>query len=171
MTEDGPEGSPEPAAAILRADTLADSVLILLVMTVVQRMVGFMRGLLFCRWLEPEQLGQWDVAFGFLSLAAPLAVLGLPGSFGRYAEYYRQRGQLRTFLYRATSASVVLTVCAVAVIGIGRNWFSELIFGDSGQGALVGWIALCTAAVVVNNFLVSLFLSMRLYRVVTGLQF
>ena len=171
MTEDGPEGSPEPAAAILRADTLADSVLILLVMTIVQRLVGLMRGMLFCRWLEPEQLGQWDVAFGFLTLAAPLAVFGLPGSFGRYAEYYRQRGQLRTFLRRTTMTSVLLVLIAIGLIVAGRNWFSSLIFGAPDQGPLVGWVAVSMAALVMNNFLVSLFLSVRLYRVVTGLQF
>ena len=60
---------------------------------------------MFCRWLEPEQLGQWDVAFGFLNLAAPLAVLGLPGSFGRYVEYFRQRGQFHVFLRRTTFVS------------------------------------------------------------------
>ena len=50
----------------LRTDTLADSVLILLALTGVQRLVGFGRAMLFCRWLDAEQLGQWDMAFGFL---------------------------------------------------------------------------------------------------------
>ncbi len=67
-------------------------------MTVAQRLIGFGRGVLFCRWLSPEQLGQWDVAFAFLNLAGPLVVLGLPGSFGRYVEHFRHRGQFRTFL-------------------------------------------------------------------------
>ena len=101
----------------------------MLVMTVLQRLVGFGRGIAFCRWLDPEQLGQWDVAFGFINLAAPLAVLGLPGSFGRYFEYYRQRGQVRLFLRRATALCVVSALAAVAVVALGRQWFSVLIFG------------------------------------------
>ena len=67
-------------------------------LTVVQRLVGFVRAVLFCRWLDAEQLGLWDMAFSFLLLAAPLSVLAIPGSFGRYLEHYRRRGQLRRFL-------------------------------------------------------------------------
>ena len=97
------QSTPTPAPARrLRPDTLAASVAILLVVSVVQRTIGFGRGVLFCRWLTPEELGQWEMAYSFLLLAAPLVVLGLPGSFGRYLERYRQRGQLRTFLRRAT---------------------------------------------------------------------
>ena len=77
--------------------------LILLALTVVQRLVGFVRAVLFCRWLDAEQLGLWDMAFSFLLLAAPLSVLAIPGAFGRYLEHYRQRGQLRTFLRRTDS--------------------------------------------------------------------
>src|SRR5690349_2135694 len=74
----------------LRHDTLAQSVVALLVLAVLQRAIGFVRGVLVCRWLSPDELGEWDLAFSFLTLAAPLAVLGLPGSFGRYVEHFRQ---------------------------------------------------------------------------------
>ena len=85
---DGPPPTESPGG--LQPETLVDSVLILLVLTVVQRMVGFVREILFCRWLDAEQLGKWDLGFGFLMLAAPLAVLSLPGTFPRYVERYRQ---------------------------------------------------------------------------------
>src|SRR5215213_6864095 len=100
----------------LHADTLAASVVIMLVVTVVQRTVGFGRGVLFCRWMSPEALGEWEMVYSFLMLAAPLAVLGVPGSFGRYAEHYRQRGHLLTFLRRAAWWTVVCTAAAVALV-------------------------------------------------------
>ena len=87
---------------------------VLLVVSVVQRSVGFGRGVLFCRWLAPDELGQWDMAYSFLLLAAPVVVLGLPGSFGRYLERYRQRQQLRTFLRRTAIWTAALTAAAVA---------------------------------------------------------
>ncbi len=92
-----PSSNPQLNRRSLQADTLAASVIILLVATAVQRTIGFGRGVMFCRWLSPETLGQWEMTYSFLMLAAPLAVLGVPGSFGRYAEHYRQRGHLRTF--------------------------------------------------------------------------
>jgi O-antigen/teichoic acid export membrane protein len=81
---------PNPIAAARRgvqADTLAVSVVILLLATVVQRSVGFGRSVFFCRWLTPEALGEWEMVYSFLMLAAPLAVLGVPGSIGRNAEH------------------------------------------------------------------------------------
>jgi O-antigen/teichoic acid export membrane protein len=154
-----------------RVDTLADTVVLMLALTVVQRLVGFTRGVLFCRWLDPEQLGQWDMAFGFLLLAAPLAVLGLPGSFSRYTEYYRCRGQLRQFLRHTTILTCWLTLLAVAAIGWQAPWFSELVFGRSDQVQMIRLLAASLAVVIAYNSLVELFTSLRLIRVISLLQF
>src|SRR5262249_37561673 len=98
------DSSPPNRKAALRTDALSDSIIVLLILAAVQRIVGFVRGVLVCRWLSPQELGQWDMAFGFLTLGAPLVVLGLPGSFGRYVEYFRQRGQLGRLLRRTATA-------------------------------------------------------------------
>ena len=155
----------------LKTDTLAASVAILLILTVVQRGVGFLRGVLFCRWLDADQLGQWDMAFGFLMLAAPLAVLGLPGSFGRYVEHYRQRGQLKTFLRRTTVCTAVLTVLAVAAVGFGKEWFSQLVFGSPEHANLVMILAAGLGAVIIGNALQSLLTALRQVKVVSIMQF
>lgn len=166
-----PEAAVAAPPAAPGADTLADSVVVLLVMTVLQRVIGLCRGMLFCRWLDSEQLGLWDIAFGFLNLAAPLAVLGLPGSFGRYVEYYRQRGQLRTFLRRIAVFSGGLTGLAVAALVFGRSWCAELVFNRSDLGGLVLVLALTLATVVAFNSLVLLLIAVRQHRAVNNLQF
>src|SRR5688572_25138103 len=122
------ELNPSKERRSLRADTLAASVVILLVVTVVQRSIGFGRGVLFCRWLSPETLGEWEMAYGFLMLAAPLAVLGVPGSFGRYAEHYRQRGHLRTFLHRAAAWTAACIVGAVIIVEVWAPELSRIVF-------------------------------------------
>ncbi len=114
-----------------RADSLVHSVVLWLALIAVQRGVGFFRSILFCRWLDAEQLGLWDMAFGFLMFAGPLSMLALPGTFGRYAEYYRLRGQIRPFLARTSGACILLTLAAVTLIVLYRREFSELIFGSS----------------------------------------
>ena len=158
------------SVSALRTDTLADSVLILLGFTVVQRLVGFCRAILFCRWLQPEQLGQWDMAFSFLILASSLAVLALPGAFGRYVERYRQQGQLRTFLRRTITLCICLAVAATAVVYLGRRWFSYLIFGTFDQAELVTLLAVSMAAMVALNFLIELFTALRNIRLVSCMQ-
>lgn len=154
----------------LKHDTLAASVVMLFALTVVQRLIGFLRGVLFCRWLDAEQLGQWDMAFGFLMLAAPLAVLGLPGSFGRYVEHYRERGQLRPFLRRTGMAVALLTLLAVALVAANRSWFSELIFGTPERTGLVLLLAVGLGVVIFDNAFGSLYTALRQVRFVSLVQ-
>ena len=155
----------------MRTDTLAASVVILIVATVVQRSVGFGRGVLFCRWLSPETLGQWEMAYSFLLLFAPLAVLGIPGSYGRYLEHYRQRGQLQTFLRRTTVWTAVSSISAIAILLLFAPQFSHLVFGTDGSVSSIYAIAACLAAVIVHHTLTSLLTAMRLFRVVTIMNF
>jgi O-antigen/teichoic acid export membrane protein len=155
---------PYAAAPAVRTDTLAASVVILLVMSVAQRLVGFGRGVLFCRWLEPGELGRWDMAMGFLYAVAPLVVLGLPGSLGRYSEHYRQRGLLKTFLRRTAVLTVALAGFGVTAVWLGAPLLSRLVFGTAMQTNLVILLAVALAAVIGFNFIAELFTSLRLYR-------
>jgi PST family polysaccharide transporter len=159
-----------PAAHRLRPDSLATSVAILLVVSVVQRSIGFGRGVLFCRWLTPEELGSWEMAYSFLLLAAPIVVLGLPGSFGRYLERYRQRGQLRTFLRRTAIWSGSLTVLATTAIVVAAPQFSSLIFGEPDQRTLVLLLAASLVAVISHHFLEALFAALRKFRIVSAMH-
>lgn len=155
----------------LQADTLAASVVILLAATVLQRAVGFGRGVLFCRWMSPEALGEWEMAYHFLLLAAPMAVLGVPGSFGRYAEQFRQRGHLRTFLVRTAVWTLVCTVAAVAVVHAFAEPLSVAVFGHDHYADLMQNIALCLATIVLHHTLTAVLTALRLYRVVTAMNF
>jgi O-antigen/teichoic acid export membrane protein len=155
----------------LQADTLAASVVILLVVTVVQRTIGFGRGVLFCRWMTPEALGQWEMVYSFLMIAAPLAVLGVPGSFGRYAEHYRQRGHLRTFLHRTAAWTAVCAVASVILV----EWFaphlSQLVFGSDDFAGVMRMIGACLVAIILHHTLNALLTALRLYRIVSAMNF
>jgi PST family polysaccharide transporter len=155
----------------LAPDSLTTSIVILLVVSVVQRSVGFGRGVLFCRWLAPEELGQWDMAYSFLLLASPVVVLGLPGSFGRYLERYRQRQQLRTFLRRTAIWTALLAALAVTMLLWAAPSFSELILGRPQQTTLVKIIAISLLAVILHHFLEALFAALRKFRIVSTMQF
>ncbi|MGI9456556.1 MAG: lipopolysaccharide biosynthesis protein [Aeoliella sp.] len=155
----------------IRPDTLLASVAVLLAVNVVQRSIGFGRGVLFCRWLDPEALGQWDMAYGFLLLAAPIVVLGLPGCFGRYLERYRGRGQLRTFLVRTCVWTGTLTFLAVSVLLLSRRPLAHLVFGDPAESLLLAVATVTLAMVILHHFLEAVFAGLRLFRVVSFMQF
>ncbi len=172
-------GADEPAQATptssadapqWRTDTLAQSLAILLVLSVVQRFIGFVRQVLVCRWLEPTQLGEWDIALKFLMLAAPVAVLGLPGSFGRYMEHYRRRGHLKTLLRRTAVACIVLS--ALAMIGLAgfRTAMSELIYGTADHGNMVVLLGASLMAVIAYNYLTEMLTALRMVRVASIVQ-
>lgn len=162
---------PIRSATSLRTNSLLEGVFILFALTIVQRLVGFLRGVLFCRWLDAEQLGQWDLAFSFLVLAAPLAVLGLPGSFGRYVETYRAGGQLRAFLRRTTWASLVPAMCLCLTAAALAPQTAELLFGDREQTGLVTAMAAALGGFIAFNYLTCLFTALRATRVVSIMQF
>lgn len=155
----------------IKADTLVGGIAMLLALTVVQRLIGFARSVLFCRWLDADQLGQWDLAYGFLMLSAPLAVLGLPGSLGRYIEHYRRHGQIKLFLRRVSGGTLLAALVAVATIAVGRTWFSRMLFRDDDQAGFVALLAVVLAAWVVHLLLVAIFNALRMTRAVSVLQF
>ncbi|HWB09120.1 MAG TPA: lipopolysaccharide biosynthesis protein [Pirellulales bacterium] len=157
--------------AKLKTDTLVGGIAMLLVLTVVQRLIGFGRGILFCRWLPADELGQWDLAYGFLMLAAPLAVLGLPGSLGRYVEYYRQRRQVRRFLLRMGMGTSLVAALAIAAVIAWREPFAELFFNSSNEAPLVGVLGVVLATWIAHTGLVALFNALRMTRVVSAMQF
>ncbi|OHB83733.1 MAG: hypothetical protein A2V98_11625 [Planctomycetes bacterium RBG_16_64_12] len=120
--------------------------------------------------MEPEQLGQWDMALGFLLLAAPVSVLALSGAFPRYAEHYRQRRQLRTLLKRTALACAGLSVLAVAALHLASGWFSQLIFGTPDRTDLVAVLAGSLVGTIALNYFIDLFSALRNVRLIAGLH-
>ena len=154
----------------IRRDSLAASVIFLVALSCVQPVITFGRGLIFCRWLQPDQLGCWDMALSFLTLFAPLVVLGIPGSFGRYVERYAQRGQLPTFLGRTGVACLILGLVGVGALTWQSSLFSWIIFGQSDMTTMVQLIAICLASMVSFGFVVELLTALRLFRIVSLLH-
>src|SRR5688572_10038316 len=143
----------------------------MIVLMVAQRLLGFVRGVLFCRWLDPAELGQWEMALAFFSMAAPLAVLGIPGSFGRYVEFYRAQGQLKAFLRRTAALTTLLVTIAVAVMYQFPAWVSWWVFGRDDQVTLAAMMVGTLGAVIAMNYLSDLFTALRRFRLVAVLQF
>ena len=137
----------EHAAAMpFPADSLAMGIAALIVLTLSQKFAGLIRGTLFCSWLDETALGQWSMAQNFLALAAPLLVLGVPGTFGRYLAYYQQRRRGREFLTVALLGSLALATVGMTALLAGRAVVSEFVFGGDVDSGL---LTACLAAVAV----------------------
>ena len=153
------------------SDSIAAGVMFAIVLTIGQRLVGFGRGILFCRLMTDQQLGQWSMVWSYLMLLAPFAVLGLPGCFGKFTEYYRQRGQLKSFIGRIAFISTITTVLMSGAIVLFPEKFSYFLFRDPSQTGLTICLGLALIVVTASNFLGSLMESLRQVRVVTIMRF
>jgi PST family polysaccharide transporter len=156
---------------VAAGEALATGLVFMMAVTVLQRVIGFARSILFCGMLQDDELGRWSLAFSFLLLAAPLAMLGLPGSFGRYVAYYQQRGQLRTFLRRTLLVCSLLGVIGVAVVVLMAEQWAWLVFGNRELASLIRIMAVTLAIVIISNFMNELLTALRQVRVVSVMQF
>lgn len=155
----------------IASDSLMMGVAFALVLTVVQRLVGFLRNIMFCRFMSDEQLGQWSLIYSFVLMLAPLAVLGLPGCFGRFVEHYQRRGQLMTFLKRINWICGVATASLAALLVTFPDQFSWLLFRETGNTVIIYAFAFTLIGVAVINYLTSLLEALRQVRIVTMMRF
>ncbi|MCS7306651.1 MAG: lipopolysaccharide biosynthesis protein [Thermoguttaceae bacterium] len=142
-------------------DTVLRGVVILLVLAALQRLIGFVRAVCFCQYLPAEELGKWEILFSFLNLAAPLFIFSLPGTFGRYAERYRRRGQLRSFLQQTALVCAGLTIVAGLAIFGTKDWLNRLLFGKASADQLLTLLPWTLASVIGVNYLTELFTALR----------
>jgi len=168
-----PNGSAESTNNVksMVTDSIATGVIFALVLTVGQRAIGFLRGLLFCRFMSDQQLGQWSLVWSFLMMLIPFAMLGLPGCFGRYTEHYKNKGQLGSFLSRIAIASSILTLVASLSMFAFPESFSRMIFRSPNQVWVIYAMAASVMMVSLSNFMTSLMESLRQVRVVTLMRF
>jgi polysaccharide transporter, PST family len=162
---------PAPRKASFAADSLAMGLVIMLLMTVVQRGLGFLRGIWFCRLLDDTAVGQWSMAFGFITMITPLMMLGLPGAMPRFVERYRLAGHLSVFLRRIIVGTLVGSGLVMTMMFFAPQQFGWLIFREPSSNALVWSVALTVLTVLVFNFVNELVSSLRQVRVVSLMQF
>lgn len=160
----------EPQRAF-RADSLAWGMSVMLLMTIVQRGIGFGRGIWLCRALDDQVLGQWAMAFGFITMVTPMLLLGLPGSLPRYVETYRQQGHLRAFLRRILWLTGGLSCAALALMLMLPGPFGWLIFRAPTGSSLIAAVGISVLAIITFNSLNELVASLRQVRVVSFMQF
>jgi O-antigen/teichoic acid export membrane protein len=143
----------------------------MLLANVLQRVVGLLRNLGFCHFLSDAELGQWSLANSFFILAAPLAVLGLPGSFGKFVEIYRRQGALGSYLRSLTFVSACGLLVLCLAICLAPQWFAWVVFNDAQSGEHIAWLVTTLAAVTIFNFVNELMSALRQVRVVSAMQF
>jgi polysaccharide transporter, PST family len=145
--------------------------LVMLAMTIIQRAVGFFRGIWICRLLDDTEVGQWAMAIGFIMLMTPVMLFGIPGSLPRYVERYRLQGHLPSFVRRmgwiTATCMCVFLICAW-LFPTSLGWF---IFLEPQNVSLVYSIGVAVVSIATFYFVNELISSLRQVRVVSFMQF
>lgn len=144
---------------------------VMLVANVLQRLIGLLRNLGFCHFLSDAELGQWSLANSFFILAAPIAVLGLPGSFGKFVEIYRRQGALGSYLRALALVSGCGLIGLSGAMFLAPRSFAWIVFNDVTAVENIAWLISTLAAVTIFNFVNELMSALRQVRVVSAMQF
>ncbi len=176
MSELSPSpSSQEPQSESTRhsfaADSLAVGMMVMLAMTIVQRALGFFRGIWICRLLDDNIVGQWAMAFGFILLITPVMMLGIPGSLPRYTEHYRMRGHLKAVVRRLAMLTAGFTVAFFGVVMIAPSQLAWLIFLEPQSTGLIYCVGAAVGAISAFYFVNELLSGLRQVRVVSIMQF
>lgn len=153
------------------SDALAWGVAFAMVLTLVQRGLGFIRGVLFCRLMSPEELGQFSLLSGALMMMAPLAVLGLPGTFGRFVEHYARSNQLSHYLRRIGRVCLLTSCALAAAMLVAPGFFSQQLLGEPDRSDLIGIAAIGLLLLTWCNYLTTLVEAFRQVRLASLMRF
>ena len=149
----------------LSADSLSTGVTFMMMLAVAQRGVGFLRTAIFCRLLPEQELGQWSLVFSFVMLSAPMTLMGITGSFGRYVEHYFQKGLVKQFFRRTGAAVTLLTATVLACIWLLQDQVAWALFGSAAQKHLLLPACLTLLTNIVYNYFLESAIALRRIRV------
>lgn len=149
----------------LEPETLAHSIGIGLVATLVARFAGLGRTAIFVRLMDRAELGTWAISNNTIQLLSIVLVLGIPAGISRYVERFQRDGQLRWFLKHLVSFSVGITllVCVVGVMWSGS--LAHLVYENSNHTTLTVLTCLCGLSLVVFNIVQGILQGLRVYRI------
>ncbi|MFC1800176.1 oligosaccharide flippase family protein, partial [Candidatus Eisenbacteria bacterium] len=156
---------------LLQRDRITTSVSLVLGLLLAQKVVAFVRGVIFARLLGTSEYGIYTLGFFLVLIMVAVTSLGIPSSFGRYGPRYQTRKGLRWFFRRAYTLNIVFSLAVGAVVFIFPAFFSNLIYGDPSHAGVMMIVAVCVPGLVVLTNLMHTFSGLKLFRASSVTQF
>ena len=167
----GEPGKRADLARLLEHDRITTSVSLVLGLLLAQKIVAFVRGVVFARLLGTSEYGIYTLGFFLVLIMVAVTSLGIPSSFGRYAPRYQTRRGLRWFFRRAYVLNIILSLAVGAVMFFFPAFFSRLIYGDPSHSGVMMIVAVCVPGLVLLTNLMHSFSGLKLFRASSLTQF
>src|SRR5262245_31577333 len=132
-------------------ETLSQSLGIGLALTILSRLAGLWRGVLFARLMDRAELGVWAISNNTMQMLSVVLVFGIPAGLCRYAARYERTGQLRPFLIRTLSVSFGFCAMACLLGLICYRRLTNLVYEDPAQTSMTVLLCLGAFALMVLN--------------------
>ena len=152
-------------------DSLASSLFFLLLLTVGQKLIGFVRSIIMCRLLPPEELGTWSMLQTLVMTVSPIVLLSIPACFGRYFAAYRQRGQLASFIRQSSILCGASLGLGMILLWLNREGIASVALGDARLSHLVVYASIALVPFAIFSFLSELLLALRYGRAASNANF
>lgn len=154
-----------------KSDSFLSALIVLLTMTIGQKLVGFLRSVLVCRLLPPEELGTWALMNTLIVTVSPFVLLSIPACFGRYLEVYRGKSQLRGFIRQAGWICMFAVSCGMVGLLVFQGPIARLGLGDSQLSWIVAASTLAIVPFALFSFSMELLLALRHGKAATTANF
>lgn len=150
---------------LLVKETFVESISIIVVFTVLQRIIQLARGVIFARRLGPTEYGVYTLAFFFIPLIATFAKLGIPACYERYVPQYEKKGELGDFFKRNYLVTMVAAALLVVLCCFFSTQLSEILYASADYKNLIILSAVTVIFYVLyENFLYS-FNGLRIFKI------
>ncbi|MBI5676084.1 MAG: flippase [Nitrospirae bacterium] len=156
---------------LLEKEVVIESAGITLLLMIVERVIGTLRGIIFARLLGPSEYGVFNLAFFFVPLIVALGRLGIPSSYTRYAPQYEIKGMLGDFLRKTYFLTVVISVFFTIISLIFSRQISALIYKTAEYNFIIMLCALTIIPSVMYENITASFNGIRVFKMSSLLRF
>ncbi|MCH8253318.1 MAG: hypothetical protein IID36_12795 [Planctomycetes bacterium] len=171
-------------SSLYRPDTVQTSMGVSAIATVVQRAVGFGRGVALAWLISQAQFGLFGVALLTLNVLLPLCSIGLHEGIARYAAFHEAGGTLKRFALRVCLLLAGVTAATATALWVFSEPLGGVLFsstqtsltganGDSGAAGQMGLaraVACCTAALAAYHAMLGFLRGLRMFRAHAGAE-
>ena len=146
-------------------ETLVQSLGIGLALTIVSRLVGLGRGVMFARSLDRAELGTWAITLNTMQMLSIVLVFGIPAGLCRYVARYQRDGQLGSFLIRSLGVSFgICTAACLAGVVLCRP-LARVVYEDSSRWGMAALLSLGALSLIALNLLQGAMQGLRVYKI------
>ena len=156
---------------LFKKENFIESLFVVVCFSLAEKAVGIVRGIVFARFLGPENYGVFTMAFFFITLIISFSMLGIPSCYGRYVPQYEKKKMLRDFFWKTHSFAIL--TCGILFIPcvLFAEHLSRLIYKSSDYKNIIILSSIVILPLALYSNFYSSFTGLRNFKMSSLMQF